>query len=206
MDDGWTRWWHDWFREGADCAEATESAAARTLWVRDRVRAAVQELGELERAVIEGYYYDGLSLDGIGAQAHLSKNRVVVAHRRALAALRVTLAPLVAEAFGIGAVCELSCPICTGEWRGDAEAMLDGKTAEMTWGELIIRLERAFGWKANGPRVLIVHQKRHRMFQSQVPAGENSQCTIRPSPQPSPSQGEGAEPCESDLFSGGEYS
>jgi hypothetical protein len=161
MEEGWTPGWRRWFAQEDHRQEASE---ARTLWIRDRVRAAVRELDDPERMVVEAIYYDGLSLDQIGARIHLTKNRVAVAHRRALASLRITLTPLVAEFYGLRAVAEPSCPICTAVWRDDAESMLDAKTAEMTWGELIVRMNRAFGWRAKSPRVLIVHQQRHRVF------------------------------------------
>ena len=190
MEEGWTPGWRRWFAEGANRHDALE---ARTLWIRDRVRAAVRELAGPERIVIEAIYYDGLSLDQIGMQTHLSKNRVVVTHRRALAELRIALTPLVAEVFGLGMTTVPSCPICIADWRGDAESMLDGMTAEMTWGAMIVRLERAFGWRAKSPRVLIVHQRHHRLFQSQTLCNKVAELEIRPSPQPSPLKGEGAE-------------
>jgi len=52
-------------------------------------------------------------------------------------------------------------------WRADAEAILDGKTPEMTWGQIITRIERATGWRAVSPQVLIAHQRAHRAFQTE---------------------------------------
>jgi hypothetical protein len=122
-------------------------------------------LGELERRVIEGYYFDGVSMGKMVDTEQVSLNRALIVHRQALRQLRVILAPFVARMFGIGATCVRTCPICTGDWRADAEAIMDGKTPEMTWGQVMARIERATGWRARGPQTLIAHQRAHRTFQ-----------------------------------------
>jgi hypothetical protein len=75
------------------------------------------------------------------------------------------LAPLVAQWYGIGAARNSACPICTAEWREDADAIIDAKTQEVTWGQIMTRIERATGWRAKSPQVLIMHQRKHRTFQ-----------------------------------------
>jgi hypothetical protein len=94
-------------------------------------------------------------------------NRVVTAHRQAIRNLREMLAPFVAQTFGIGATIVASCPICAATWRVDAEAIIDGKTADITWGTIMTRIERATGWRAKNPQVLIVHKRKHGVFESE---------------------------------------
>jgi hypothetical protein len=81
--------------------------------------------------------------------------------------LREMLAPFVGRTFGIGATIVASCPICTAVWRVDAEVIIDGKTADVTWGKIMTRIERATGWRAKNPRVLIVHKRKHGVFESE---------------------------------------
>jgi hypothetical protein len=121
----------------------------------------------LERRVIEGCYFDGMSMGQIAEIEGVTVNRVVTAYRQAIRNLREMLAPFVARTFGIGATIVASCPICTAEWRVDAEAIIDGKTADVTWGQIMTRIERATGWRAKSPQVLIVHKRKHGVFESE---------------------------------------
>jgi len=145
--------------ESAECRRVDE--------VRRAVREAVGRLKGLERRVIEGYYFDGMSFGQIAASEDASVNRVVTAYRQAMRNLRVMLAPWVARTYGIGATVITTCPICTSPWRNDAEAIIDGKTPDVTWGQIMTRIERATGWRARSPQVLIVHKRKHGVFQSE---------------------------------------
>lgn len=71
-----------------DPAAATESAQAGRA-----VRAAIAELPERERALIEGHYYGGLTLEAIGQQLGLSKSWASRLHARAIAQLTEALGP-----------------------------------------------------------------------------------------------------------------
>ncbi len=84
--------------------------------IRREVRAAVCRLRGLERMVIEGYYFDGMTFGGIAKHESVSVNRVVTVHRQAMRSLRIILAPFVARTFGIGATVVSGCPICTSAW------------------------------------------------------------------------------------------
>lgn len=137
----------------------------RTDEIGEAVREAVRQIVGLERTVIEGYYFDGMSLGQIARSQDVSLNRAVTAHRQALRRLRVMLAPLVERMFGIGVTRVASCPVCVAEWRHDAEGIMDSKTADQTWGVIMTRIERATGWRAASPQVLIAHQRKHRTFQ-----------------------------------------
>lgn len=144
----------------------TEEERKRVEGIGREVRRAVGRLRGMEREVIEGYYFDGLSMGRIAENEGVSVNRVVTAQRQAFRTLREILAPFVERIFGIGATRVTTCPICLAEWRDDAEAIIDGKTPEVTWGQVMTRIERATGWRAKSPQVLIAHQRKHRAFQS----------------------------------------
>lgn len=133
--------------------------------IRYAVRRAVGQLRGLERRVIEGYNFDGMSFGRIAESESVSVNRVVTAHRQAMRSLRVILAPFVARTFGIGATVVSRCPICTSSWRSDAESIIDAKTPDVTWGQIVTRIERATGWRAKSPQVVIVHKRKHGTFE-----------------------------------------
>lgn len=133
--------------------------------IRGEVRRTVARLQGLERVTIEGYYFDGKSFGRIAACEDISVSRVVVAHRHALSRLRELLAPHVTRWYGIGVMRNPDCPVCTSGWREDAEAIIDAKTADITWGQVMTRIERATGWHARSPKVLIMHQRKHRTYQ-----------------------------------------
>lgn len=138
---------------------------ARTNEIRTEVRRAVARLEGLDRRTIEGYYFDGMSMGQIASKEGVSTNRVVMAHRQALRQLRQMLAPLVARWYGIGVIRNAACAICTAAWREAAEAIIDAKTQDVTWGQTMTRIERATGWRAKSPQALIMHQRKHRTFQ-----------------------------------------
>ena len=135
--------------------------------IRNAVRQAVAQLRGLERRIIEEYYFDGLSMGRVAEAEGVSHNRVVTTHRQAIRNLREMLAPFVARTFGIGATIVSTCPICTASWRGDADSIIDGKTPDMTWGQIVIRINRSTGWRARSPQVLIVHKRKHNTFQTE---------------------------------------
>lgn len=133
--------------------------------LRRTVREAVGNLRGIERAVIEEYYFDGMSMGRIAESEGVSVNRVVTSHRQALRQLREILAPFAARMFGIRAITSATCPICLASWREDAEAIIDGKTPDVTWGQIVTRIVRATGWQPKSPQVLIVHKRKHGAFQ-----------------------------------------
>lgn len=133
--------------------------------IRAEVRRAVALLTGLERTTIEGYYFDGLSMGRLATIEGVPVSRVVMAHRQGLRRLRDLLAPSVARWYGIGVTRNSACAICTAAWREDAEAILDAKTQDVTWGQVMTRIERATGWRAKSPQALIMHQRKHRTFQ-----------------------------------------
>ncbi len=152
----------------------------RTRTIERAVRRALTILSQTERRVIEGYYFDGCSFGRLAAVVDLPQRRVRVIHQRALSRLEFELAPLVEQMFGIRSMRAPNCPVCNAEWRVIAEDLLDEKTEEMTWGDVIIRLERAVGWRAPTPQILISHTRKHRTFtqNSEPEDKENSnECT-----------------------------
>lgn len=132
--------------------------------IRRAVRTAVGRLEGLEKTVVEGYYFDGLSMGRLAELERVSLNRAFIVHRQALRSLRAMLAPFVERLFGLEATCVSSCPICVAPWRDDAEAIIEAKTKDMTWGQIIIRIERATGWRTQSPQILIAHQRKHRTY------------------------------------------
>jgi len=144
--------------------EHIEFITRRAFEIQDAVRNAMAVLNAPERFVIEGYYFDGRSFPRLATMRSITLSRVKSIHRRALTKLEIELTPFVERMFGIAAIRTPDCPICRAEWRPMAEQLLDGKTPEMTWGDVAIRIERAVGWHVPTPRVLTTHQKRHRRF------------------------------------------
>jgi hypothetical protein len=139
-------------------------AAGRSLAIELAVRAALGVLTAGERTIVEGYYFDGRSLPQLARSTGVPLDFVRISHRRALAKLEVELAPFVERMFGLAAIRHVNCAICRASWRAIAEDILDGKTADTTWGQIAIRIERAVGWKAPSPQALITHQRKHRRF------------------------------------------
>ena len=140
-------------------------AAARSLAIELAVRGALRVLTTGEREIIEGYYFDGRSLPQLARATGVPVDFVRIAHRRALAKLETELAPFVERMFGLSAVRHRDCAICSASWRAIAEDVLDGRTGDTTWGQIMIRIERAVGWKAPSPQALMTHQKKHRQFE-----------------------------------------
>ena len=139
--------------------------ARRVRRVQSAVRQAMRTLNAPERTVIEGYYFDGYSFHRLADTARVSLARIRTIHNRALTKLRLELTPFVAVMYGLRLTQVKRCPVCDADWREDAERLLDEKTDEMTWGELVKRVERAVGWRAPTPQILITHQRKHRQFQ-----------------------------------------
>lgn len=136
--------------------------AERVRQIGIAVRGALAILNLPERSVIEGYYFDGTSLPRLADQSGLTLTRIRTIQERALAKLRTRLTPFVEKMFGLRVVQDPDCPICEGVWRVIAEELLDGKTPDMTWGDVARRLERAVGWRAPTPQILMTHQRKHR--------------------------------------------
>jgi len=160
-DDGWTPHWRRWFGQ---CNGEDQSALKHRDAVDRSIRAVVAQLAHIDRLVIEGYYFEGLSLPRIAQDHSLSADYVASVRRRALGVLRLALAALVEHEFGITVVADSACDICRAVWRESAEAILDEKTDRDTWGDLITRIERATGWRAPSPQTLRTHQSKHRAF------------------------------------------
>jgi hypothetical protein len=163
--DGWTSEWRRWFNTPVEPARIPN----RSQEIIRAVRAALQKLGTIERLVIQMYFYEGLSWSHIGDRLGLSVNRSRAVQRRALVLLQRQLAPFVRATFGLEAVREDNCPICTAPWRRLAEELLDAKTPDDTWGRIGLRIERATGWKTATPQILKSHQKYHRGFEPAQP-------------------------------------
>jgi hypothetical protein len=169
----------------ADGLDPIESAiargdpASRSLAIELAVRRALTLLTTVERSIIEGYYFDGRSMPQLSRSGGMPLDFVRIAHRRALARLEGELASLVERMFGLEAVHRPECVICGAPWRTTAEAILDGKTPDTTWGQIATRIERAVGWKAASPQTLIVHQRKHRRFEKITTTTQegDSECT-----------------------------
>jgi hypothetical protein len=158
---GWTADWRLWFTQ----RQAPESAPPdRANQIQHHVRLALTELSAIEWAVIEAHYFDGCSLNQIANSLGLSLNRVTTVYRRALSRLEQMLSPFVHITFGLSPTGTLGCPICLAPWRREAEELLDTRTPEVTWGEMIVRIARATGWRASTPQVLISHHRKHRVY------------------------------------------
>jgi hypothetical protein len=110
--------------------------------IQDAVREALAVLNAPERFIIEGYYFDGRSFPRLASMQSLTLSRVKGIHRRALTKLEIELAPFVERMFGIHALRTPDCAICRAEWRSIVEQLLDEKTADMTWGDVAVRIER----------------------------------------------------------------
>lgn len=142
--------------------DATRRQAERVRQIGVAVRRAIRILNTPERNVIEGYYFDGTSFPRLANAAGVTLTRIRTIHERALAKLRTRLTPFVELMFGLRVIQAPDCPICSAMWREIAEDLLDAKTTDMTWGDVARRLERAVGWRAPTPQILMTHQRKHR--------------------------------------------
>lgn len=149
-------------------AETVESTYCRAIAIERAVRDALRELSATERAIIEGYYFDGHSLGQLARSRGVPFDLVRITRRRALAKLEQMLRPFVEKMFGLAAVRHPDCPICKASWRTIAEDILDARTSDVTWGEITTRIKRAVGWEAPSPQVLITHQRKHRRSEKQT--------------------------------------
>ncbi|HUU45091.1 MAG TPA: sigma-70 family RNA polymerase sigma factor [Acidobacteriota bacterium] len=168
QSDGWSPAWRHWFAARGQAVSEPDHAPA----IIHTVRVALSSLGRTERTVIEMYFYDGFSWKRIGDHLGLPAAGIRVIHRRALTVLERHLAPFVRESFGLELASHPECPICVAPWRRVAEEILDSKTADMTWGQIGCRLERAVGWRPPTPQISIAHQRHHRSFTPAVAAEE----------------------------------
>lgn len=166
-------------RDAIEAAIARGDPASRSYAIELSVRQALGTLTSGERIIVEGYYFDGRSLPQLSRITGAPLDFVRIAHRRALAKLEVELTPLVERLFGLGAVRRIECAICQAEWRAVAEDILDAKTADMTWGQISVRIARAVGWQAPSPQTLITHQRKHRRFERTCGQSQKggSECT-----------------------------
>ena len=152
--------------DAIEAAVARSDPAGRSLAVELAVRRALDVLTTSELVIVEGYYFEGRSMPQLSKSTGVPLDFVRIAHRRALAKLEVELAPLVERMFGLTAVTRTGCAICLAPWRPAAEEILDGRTPDATWGQIAVRIERAVGWKAPSPQVLMTHQRKHRQFEN----------------------------------------
>lgn len=159
--DGWSPEWRRWF--DARFSPAPSGTGSERAIIH-AVRRALADLQHLEHLVVDSYYYDSLSFGQIADRHGLTRSRVQTLHHRALTTLEGALAPLVRETFGVVPMRRSTCPICGAPWQRVADELLDEKTADITWGQVAARLERAVGWRPATPQILIAHQKHRRLF------------------------------------------
>ena len=93
----------------AEKPDYADPAACSAEWVmiddeqKSMVRRAVTMLPDKNRAVLEGYYFEGLNLEEVGARLGLSKSWVCRVHARSIELLRDAMLELSARPATVGA-------------------------------------------------------------------------------------------------------
>jgi len=119
------------------------------------VQNAIEQLPTAQREIITARFYEGLTLDQIGARLGLTRKGVLAQNYAAIRSLKYQLSSFVKAKWGI----EVSglCRICRHPKRSEIEKMLLSKSKHETWGAFGKRLKREIGERIHPPRILISH-------------------------------------------------
>jgi rubrerythrin len=140
-------------------AETVEDLALTRL--REQVGAAVAQLNEEERELIERFYYAGDSYFEIARALHVSPRRLEAVHRRALKRLKKILAPLVRSYYGLTKDAPSGCPICESEHRGTIDELIGDRDRTRSWKPVMREIRDRCGVRIKSPMTLIGHEKYH---------------------------------------------
>ena len=150
-------------RETAPGGPTSEEKAeeARVARIRDAVQAALRELTDDEKELIERLHYMGQSYAELAESSGRAVHRLEGMYRRVIRKLRRSLAPLVKEMYGLTSGRPRDCPICASLHRRAIDHIIEARDPRRTWRPVIAEIERRFGLKIATPQILIGHFKYH---------------------------------------------
>nr|MBN2278393.1 hypothetical protein [candidate division Zixibacteria bacterium] len=125
------------------------------------VREALEHLSPLEREFIERYYFKGESYRKIALALNRRFGRMESLHRRTVGRLRKLLARFVKTEFDLENKIKAECPLCISPYRVEIDALIESKTKEETWKNIIRILKEKYGIIIQTPQILIGHHKYH---------------------------------------------
>jgi len=129
--------------------------------VREAVALALSKLNDNERELIVQFHYMGRSYREIAERSGRTIHRLEALHQRVLKKLRMALAPLVKQLYGLGVSTDPDCPICTSPHRTTIDRFMRERNCSDTWRPMIRLLKSRFGIIITTPQTLIGHEKYH---------------------------------------------
>lgn len=129
--------------------------------IREAVQAALAELSEDERELMERLHFMGQTIPELAQNSGRARHKLEAMYNRAVRKLRRRLTPLVKEMFGLESGRDLKCPICGSPHRAAIDRMIAARDPTATWRPVIQQIQRRFGIKLRAPQVLIGHYKYH---------------------------------------------
>ena len=133
----------------------------RRCQIREAMASALSKLSDNERELIEQFHYMGRSYREIAGRSGRSIHRLEALHQRALKKLRMVLAPLVKQLYGLRVSTDPDCPICTSPHRATIDSLIRERSRSDTWRPTIRLLKSRFGIIITTPQTLIGHEKYH---------------------------------------------
>jgi len=147
--------------EPGEIASDSHAEQERVQRIRSAVQAALAELTEDERELIERTHLMGQSFPELAASTGRALHRLESMYSRAVRKLRRRLYPLVEELYGLNRQQHEACPICTSRHRRAIDRIIAKRDPQATWRPVIREIERRFGLKIEAPQILIGHSKYH---------------------------------------------
>lgn len=129
--------------------------------IREAVQAALKELTDDEKELIERLHYMGQTYAELAESSGRAVHRLEAIYRRAVRKLRRNLAPLVKEMYGLSGGRPRDCPICASLHRRAIDRIIEARDRQKTWRPVMVEIERRFGLKIATPQILIGHSKYH---------------------------------------------
>lgn len=126
-----------------------------------RVIAAVERLGDRERAFIERFYFMGQSYREISHETYRAVHKLERIHSGALKKLRRFLADLAREEYGLEPGPESACPICRSPEVDEINRFIRERDPRATWRPILAALRERFHVTVTTPQILIGHAKYH---------------------------------------------
>lgn len=129
--------------------------------IRQEVEAALKQLPEEERELIERFHFMGQSYRELSERSGRAEYRLESIHRRGLRRLRRLLAPLVKELYGLSDNSSTSCPLCQSPRRAEIDRLILLKPESDTWRPTMMKLREVFGIAVRSPQMIMGHKRYH---------------------------------------------
>lgn len=129
--------------------------------IEGEVRKAVAKLQPDERRFVEMFYFEFNSYRDIARRLNKKIHKLERIHQRAIGKLRLLLASLVKEHFGMDVEKNTDCIICSSPHREKLERLINSKKEEETYSGLIKTFRQKYGIEIKTPQVIIGHRRKH---------------------------------------------